>query len=1130
MTIDKAKMIAVTEAYFAETRRIRESGGATDELSFHPPMGTLLNTVGSILKPKIFAVNELKNLGAGHPDFGLYTSNQTSKGSKINSRSTPARGVVEMKPPSRDAWVTAESGQVSDYWDLYRLVLVTNTRDFVLLGEDKSGQPVKLETLRLADSKEDFAQRLATPRVFAREVGPRLCEFLFRAISHQSSITEPSDLAWLIASYAREALARVENADSSASLDPLKQALEETLGVQFQGESGTAFFRTTLVQTLFYGVFSAWVLWARKTPADSEHFDWRTAMWHLRSPVLKSLFVQLSDPAQLEPLDLVELLDWTGSALNRVNRNVFFTKFNDSEAIQYFYEPFLQEFDPVLRKRLGVWYTPNELVKYMVDRVDKSLKEDLGIREGLASERVYVLDPCCGTGAFLAEVLKRIADNLNEQAYGALVGRKLRTAASKRVFGFEVMPAPFVIANMQVELALDSLDASPANDEDEPPSVFLTNALTGWEPADRQPVPFHALEEERERADRVKQDEPILVIIGNPPYNGFAEIAVKDERELTDAYRTTARAPKPTGQGLNDLYVRFFRMAERRIAEKTGHGVICYVSNYSWLDALSFTGMREHLLDAFDRIRIDNLHGNRNISEYAPNGESSDTIFAIRGKSTGIKVGVSVALFSKNETSQHSKPFIWYRDFHQANALDRRRALLKAIDEPDIDFGYTELDPDVRLGFPLKPAPVADNWFDWPTLPEIFPTFFPGVKTSRDRFLIDIDLERLKERVDDYFNPALTHEQIRRRYPDALKNSTSFAINDARKVRENLVARGGPQENGFIKYEYRPFDTRWIYWDVGRGLLSRPIARFKPNVFDGNLWVEARQRYAEEDFSRGTFVRNLADNFGNGLSHFYPAWLTENVLQDEEANPARQPNLSLAARNYLQRLGLNVEDLFYYVLYVMHAPEYRDQNAGALRMSWPRIPLPGWSSSVGPAIADSVKAVSSKGRRLAQLMEPDGLVDGVTAGDLRSEFADIGVPTVYHGGNMSGTDFEVTAGWGHRSGASAVVADSGKLVTRYFNNEERNALNRVFQLLEPGTNDVYLNERAYWRNVPDAVWNYKLGGYPVLRKWLSYRERRVLERSLNEDEVLYFAQMCRRIAAILELTAAQTLKELLLLK
>ena len=210
--------------------------------------------------------------------------------------------MVEVKSVADDAWLTAAGAQVSRYWQRYRQVLVTNARDFVMVGEDARGQPVRLETFRLADSAADFVERLEHPRAFANDVGVGLGEYLCRALSNAASLAEPKDLAWLLASYARDGLARVERAGDTASLNAVRAALEESLGVRFEGDRGAAFFRSTLVQTLFYGVFSAWALWARQTPAPAAPFDWRTAVWHLRAPVLRALFQQLSDPGRLQPL------------------------------------------------------------------------------------------------------------------------------------------------------------------------------------------------------------------------------------------------------------------------------------------------------------------------------------------------------------------------------------------------------------------------------------------------------------------------------------------------------------------------------------------------------------------------------------------------------------------------------------------------------------------------------------------------------------------------------------------------------------------------------------------------------------------------------------------------------------
>ena len=1116
MTRMNTKLTAAVETYLADLRRVSASGGATGERSSYGPLANLLNAVGTTLKPKVFCVGELADQGAGHPDFGLYSAKQVQKG-RPREGQVPECGVVEVKSIEDDAWLTADGNQVSRYWNRYRLVLVTNTRDFVLVGEDAAGRPAKLETFRLAEDAEDFRRRLEHPHTFAQEIGARLGEYLSRALSHRAALTEPKDLAWLLASYARDGLARVETTGDTPLLTAVRSALEESLGVRFEDERGARFFHSTLVQTLFYGIFSAWVLWARSKPTPTGKFDWRTAVWHLRAPVLRALFHQLSGPGRLQRLDLVEVLDWTAAALDRVDRAAFFTRFNEGEAVPYFYEPFLEAFDPDLRKQLGVWYTPSEVVRYMVARVDKALKDDLGIADGLAAENVYVLDPCCGTGAYLAEVLRRIAANLEGQGLGALAGSRVKQAALERVFGFEIMPAPFVVAHLQVGLTMQDLDAQLADDGTERAGVFLTNALTGWEPRTTKPLPFPELEEERDRAERVKQEMPILVILGNPPYNGFAGMAVDEERELSQAYRTTKRVRRPEGQGLNDLYVRFFRMAERRITEKTGQGVVCFISNYSWLDGLSFTGMRERYLEAFDAIRIDNLHGDRIISEYAPDGRTSETVFALPGQSSGIKVGTSIALFSKSGTTASAKStHILYRDFHQAKAAERRQALLDSLNAPAIDAGYSKLEPELRLGLPFKPMTVSNDWFDWPSLPDLFPVSFPGVKTSRDGFLVDTDIDRLRTRITDYFDATLSHEEIARRYPGVMKTTARF---DARTVRDELLARGGPIDAGFIRFAYRPFDIRWLYWDGETKLLDEKRADYRPHVFEGNVFLVTQQKPRRE-WSPPQVISHIGclDLMDRGATCI-SAWLHEDGLGTEVGGAPRHSNLSGTAQRYLERLGAGVEDLFHHVLTVLHDPAYRKANAGALRMEWPRIPLPSWPDGDTDGAAKALAASAARGRELARLLAPDAQVPGVTQGPLRPEIATIAVPATTDGRNMTGDDFAVTAGWGHFGTGDAVMPGQGLIVERAYTSDEKSAMGDNISTLGETTFDIYLNDRACWRNVPAAVWTYKLGGYQVLKKWLSYRERDILDRPLKPEEVQHFTDTARRIGAILVATA-----------
>ena len=585
----------------------------------------------------------------------------------------------------------------------------------------------------------------------------------------------------------------------------------------------------------------------------------------------------------------------------------------------------------------------------------------------------------------------------------------------------------------------------------------------------------------------------------------------KKSGSFSTAYRTTKQVRRPEGQGLNDLYVRFFRMAERRIAEKTGRGVVCFISNYSWLDGLSFTGMRERYLEAFDVIRIDSLNGDKyKTGKTTPGGAPDPSIFSTPGDPVGIQVGTAITTLVRKADHKPAKEVGFRNMWGQAKLSD-----LTATAEAGSDTLYDSIEPNLPLGLPFAPVAVGDAWQDWPSLPYLFPASFPGVNTGRDGFLIDIDGGRLKSRIADYFDANLTDEEIRRRYPKAM--ITTAGVN-ARSVRDALLKRGGPDETAIVRFSYRPFDDRWLYWEAGDNILDRPRPNYKPHVFEGNLWLGANKREIDQKFSHGTLIRHLGGwKLGNWGIHFFPAWLREEGMALDGGGEQRRPNLSDAAQRYLDRLGLGVVDLFHHVLAVLHDPSYRQANAGALRMEWPRIPLPGWPNGDTPGAAEELASSAARGRELAALLDSETPVPGVTTGGLRPEMAAIAVPSTTDGGNMAGDDFSVMAGWGHFGQGETVMPGHGRAVERTCTAEESAALGESALTLGNATFDIHLNGRAYWRNVPSAVWSYKLGGYQVLKKWLSYRERGVLGRALRPEEVQHFTDTARRIAAILGL-------------
>ena len=245
-------------------------------------------------------------------------------------------------------------------------------------------------------------------------------------------------------------------------------------------------------------------------------------------------------------------------------------------------------------------------------------------------------------------------------------------------------------------------------------------------------------------------------------------------------------------------------MAERRIAEKTGQGIICFISNYSWLDGLSFTGMRERYLEAFDEVRIDCLNGDKyKTGKTTPDGAPDPSIFSTPGDPVGIQVGTAITTLVRKADHRPAETVGFRHLWGQA-----KRAELNGTAEVESAAVYQSFSTNLPLGLPFAEMAVGVGWQDWPALPELFPTSFPGVKTSRDSFLVDIDLNRLKARLAEFFSSEDT----------------------------------GPDEAGFVRYSYRPLDTRWLYWQAGGGLLDRPRADYKPHVFGGNLWLVTQQK------------------------------------------------------------------------------------------------------------------------------------------------------------------------------------------------------------------------------------------------------------------------------------------------
>jgi hypothetical protein len=1131
------------ETYFAELSANR-TAGAVPETSGYGALQSLLNEVGHKLKPHVRCVINPANQGAGIPDGGLYVANQFEKqsGAPLPGQ-LPARGAIEVKPASDSAAAVAESEQVRKYLEHYRQVLVTTYREFVLVGYDAEGERTALERFSLAETEVGFWVLASTPRKSAAAHGERLSEFLKRALLRQSQIVSPQELAWFLASYAREARARAEERDLP-NWNNTRVGLEEALGMSFSGEKGEHFFRSTLVQTLFYGLFAAWVFWAEHHELTDvrARFDWRSAAQYLHIPILQKLFYDFSQPGPLGALRIDEVLDWAAEALNRVDRASFFATFELNHAVQYFYEPFLEAFDPELRKELGVWYTPPEIVQYMVARVDQVLRSELGVADGLADPSVVVLDPCCGTGAYLVEVLGKIAETLREKGDDALIAHDLKQAAMSRIYGFEILPAPFVVSHLQIGMLLHRLGAPFTDGTDERASVYLTNALTGWDPptAPKQHLLFTEMEEERDKAQAVKQHAPILVILGNPPYNGFAGVSTEEEGDLLTPYKAGLRDWGITKNYLDDLYVRFLRIAERRIVDHASKGVVCFISNFSYLGHPSYVTVRERLLTGFDKLWFDCLNGDsRETGKLTPTGEPDPSVFSTQKNREGIRVGTAIGLMVRHRSeSSIAKPQVLFREFWGAT---KRQRLLDSLSSQREGDAYQMLEPIREQRYSFRPATAHPDFGSWPRLPDIVraPASL-GLNENRGQALLATDGATLEDRFRHYFDESVSFDALAALHPGL---ATDAAFFDAKAVRARLLKESSFDAEAIKRLWFKPFDMRWGYVERKAGLWNRVRPDLLDALHNGNSFLMARCKAPKTpDGAVFLYGSRLSDQHALQTDvYFFPEWFAseaprsgdQTALDLETHGGERVANLSLPSLEYLGQLGLEVSEsgqeaaspLLTHALAIGYSASYVKDNSGALRQDWPRIPL--------PATADALLASADLGRRVAALLDVESLVDGVSSGQIRFELRPIGSIAKADGGQIDpgAGDLAVTAGWGHAGQGGVTMPGRGRVVERAYTDEELAAFReglaglglaqeQLTACLGGTCVDVFLNERAYWRCVPKRVWTYTIGGYQVMKKWLSYRERPLLGRDLTVDEARYVTEMARRIAAILLLEPA----------
>lgn len=1144
--LSKSGVADLAAVYVTATKKIAATSGS-NEATYYPD---IRNLIAAILKERSLPfdvrvnTSESRGRGTDMPDFVL------GDGGFVG-----VYGEVKLPEETLEAMArsTAQNDQIGRYLSATGVVLLCNVRGFGLLAvkpgvRRERGTPIQPDDRELICSVDlwSAASGGAKPSVDQAAV-VLLCETIDRAVTDYALLADPADLAKVLARQARDAKDAMPS-----DLRPISALLDDfalALGLSFDldDDKGDRFFRGSLIQTAFYSLFAAWVLWDRDAGKSAGPFTIAEAERYLRIPFLQELFHDLRSPRYLRELDLGTHLERAVATLNRVDLELFkqrmsFPTASDQSptvaAITYFYEPFLEAFDPELRQELGVWYTPPEIVHYQVRRIHHLLKAELGIARGLAAEEVVVLDPCCGTGAYLLEVARCISEELDSEGAGDTLGLELLDALTKRVIGFEILTAPFAVAQLQLFILLADLGATPTADQRL--SIYLTNALTGWSDERDVKITFPEMKDEFDASQSVKRDAKIIVVLGNPPYDRFAGVAQAEEAELVAAYKgvrlQVQRAKDGTikrdrmgnpekkqvgkselyevwgvrKQLLDDLYIRFFRMAEERIGVAADRGIVSFISNSSWLTGRSHPMMRQSLLRNFDEVWIDNLNGDKfKTGKIIPQGlpgegTRDDSAFTTELDARGIQPGTAIATFLKNvDPSAQSVAKVHFREYWGPAAY-KRQALLASLPNGDPQSGasdprYELIEPSLENRWRLAVLALEGGYESWPALDELFPEMIQGVNANRgiEGSVIDHSATNLGKRIESFLS-ADSYSDAKIAAPGLCEK---FAGYDPEKVWSALKP-SGYDNTKISRFLMFPFDSRWIYYETEHKLLNRPRGEFAKIRNDNEFLITVPEpRKASE--ARPVFSSTLT----NLHVHERGSVVIPKEVEGQGLFAGRLANIAEPAWNAFRgSFGLSgrredddarkfVGELQRAILALLHAPAYQADHKSALSADWAHPPIPRdhalfiQLAEAGDRVTGLLNANAEAGAIVSQILgEP-----AVTLGALRR----------VDGAQVRPQDLEVSISyWG---GAK------GRWVPRDAHSDEIS-----LDSLGERTGDLYINDQCYFANVPSAVWQYQLGGYPVIKKWLGYRQAdRRNGNPLTLTESKWLRSVVQRIAALL---------------
>lgn len=590
------------------------------------------------------------------------------------------------------------------------------------------------------------------------------------------------------------------------------------------------------------------------------------------------------------------------------------------DPVIHFYEDFLKEYDNNLRKKMGAYYTPLPVVQFIVRSVDYLLEKEFGLQQGLADtsktvagiHRVQILDPAVGTGTFISDVIGKIYARIKKNKQEGRWPTYVHNDLLPRLHGFELMMAPYTIAHLKLGIAFKKTGFRHFNKR---LGIYLTNSLESGTVQDSMFTGFgfaESIAEESKEAAKIKNDKPIMVVIGNPPYSVSSSNKGEWIQEQIKDYKKDLGERKIN---LDDDYIKFIRFAEHFI-EKNKSGIVAMITNNSFIDGITHRQMRKHLLETFDEIYILDLHGNSKKKEKAPDGGKDENVF-------DIQQGVSINIFVRKNENKEKLGAVYH-----AELFGKREAKFEALNKSDIEkIKWQKLDYSAPYYFFVpKDFKLEEEYKKGFKLDELFPVSNSGVKTDRDTLFIDMDRGVLERRI----NTLLSGD-----YDNKFKQEYRIIDSSGYKLTERLKDKYF-NENFIQTVQYRPFDYQWIYYDPN--LISRPADKVMSHIVGNKniAIVTARQ------FGGGSHFICLITKTISEISSqpFAPYTLFPLYLYTEDGS--KVPNLKKDILDEIEKIvgKTTSEDIFDYIYAVLHSPIYREKYKEFLKIDFPRVPYP----------------------------------------------------------------------------------------------------------------------------------------------------------------------------------------------